>query len=131
MVTTVPTPLRDAPRGNTLRDLPAGVKVRVTGEAKHKAFPVSISGQQLRGWIARDDLAPVTDDDLFPVPDGQGGQGGVLPTPDVPASEVGVRIAKSVDEDHLRRAFGLLLLVVAVQLAIRGVRERRRYSDVS
>ena len=45
--------------------------------------------------------------------------------------EVGVRIAKSVDEDHLRRAFGLLLLVVAVQLAIRGVRERRRYSDVS
>jgi len=45
--------------------------------------------------------------------------------------EVGVRIAKAVDEDLLRRAFGVLLLVVAAQLAIRGVRERRRYPDVS
>jgi uncharacterized membrane protein YfcA len=46
-------------------------------------------------------------------------------------AEVGVRIAKAVDEDALRRAFGILLLVVAVQLAIRGARERRRYPDVS
>ena len=46
-------------------------------------------------------------------------------------AEVGVRIAKAVDEDLLRRAFGVLLLVVAAQLAIRGVRERRRYPDVS
>lgn len=45
--------------------------------------------------------------------------------------EVGVRIAKSLDESLLRRAFGALLLVVALQLAIRGVRERRRYPDVS
>ena len=46
-------------------------------------------------------------------------------------AEVGVRIAKAVDEDLLRRAFGVLLLAVAAQLAIRGVRERRRYPDVS
>lgn len=46
-------------------------------------------------------------------------------------AEVGVRIAKAVDESFLRRAFGVLLLAVAVQLAIRGARERRRYPDVS
>ena len=46
-------------------------------------------------------------------------------------AEVGVRIAKAVDEDLLRRAFGVLLLMVAAQLAIRGVRERRSYPDVS
>lgn len=46
-------------------------------------------------------------------------------------AEVGVRIAKAVDEDLLRRAFGVLLLVVAVHLAIRGGRERRSYPDVS
>jgi uncharacterized protein len=45
--------------------------------------------------------------------------------------EAGVRIARALDEDLLRRAFGVLLLVVAAQLAIRGVRERRRYPDVS
>ena len=46
-------------------------------------------------------------------------------------AEVGVRIARAVDESLLRRAFGVLLLAVAVQLAIRGARERRRYPDVS
>jgi uncharacterized membrane protein YfcA len=46
-------------------------------------------------------------------------------------AEIGVRIARAVDEDLLRRAFGVLLLAVAVQLAIRGARERRRYPDVS
>ena len=45
--------------------------------------------------------------------------------------EVGVRIAKGLDESLLRRAFGVLLLAVAVQLAIRGTRERRRYPEVS
>ena len=45
--------------------------------------------------------------------------------------EAGLRIAKAVDEDLLRRAFGVLLLAVAAQLAIRGARERRRYPDVS
>ena len=46
-------------------------------------------------------------------------------------AEVGVRIAKAVDEDLLRRSFGVLLLAVAVHLAIRGARERRSYPDVS
>ena len=46
-------------------------------------------------------------------------------------AEAGVRIAKGLDESHLRRAFGVLLLLVAVQLAIRGARDRQRYPDVS
>ncbi len=46
-------------------------------------------------------------------------------------AEVGVRIAKGLDEDVLRRAFGVLLLLVAVQLAFRGARDRGRYPDVS
>jgi len=54
----------------------------------------------------------------------------VLGVASIVGAEVGVRIAKAVDEDLLRRAFGVLLLVVAAQLAIRGVRERRRYPDV-
>jgi uncharacterized membrane protein YfcA len=45
-------------------------------------------------------------------------------------AEAGVRIAKGVDEGLLRRAFGILLLVVAVQLAIKGARDRGRYPDV-
>jgi len=46
-------------------------------------------------------------------------------------AEAGVQIAKAVDESLLRRAFGVLLLVVAVQFAIRGIRGPRRYPDVS
>ena len=46
-------------------------------------------------------------------------------------AEAGVRIAKAVDEDLLRRAFGVLLLVGAVPLAVRGVRARRRSPDVA
>lgn len=45
--------------------------------------------------------------------------------------EVGVRVATSVDEDVLRRGFGVLLVAVAAQLAIRGLRHGRRYPDVS
>jgi uncharacterized membrane protein YfcA len=45
-------------------------------------------------------------------------------------AEAGIQIAKTVDESLLRRAFGVLLLIVAVQLAIQGVRDRRRYPDV-
>jgi len=55
----------------------------------------------------------------------------VLGVASIVGVEVGVQIAKAVDEDVLRRAFGVLLLVVAVQLAIRGSRERRRYPDLS
>jgi uncharacterized membrane protein YfcA len=45
--------------------------------------------------------------------------------------EVGVRIAKALDEDLLRRAFGVLLVVVALQLVLRGLRDGRRYPEVS
>lgn len=43
--------------------------------------------------------------------------------------EVGVQIATRVSEEALRRAFGLLLLVVAVQLARESRRARRRYPE--
>jgi uncharacterized protein len=46
-------------------------------------------------------------------------------------AELGIRVAKAVDEELLRRTFGVLLLVVASQLVIRGVRTGRRYPDVS
>lgn len=42
--------------------------------------------------------------------------------------ELGVQIATRVDEGHLRRAFGVLLLLVAAQL---GYRCLRRYPDQS
>ncbi len=45
--------------------------------------------------------------------------------------ELGVRIATSVDEDLLRRGFGILLIAVAAQLVVRGLRQSRRYPDVS
>jgi len=54
----------------------------------------------------------------------------VIGVASIAGAEVGVRIAKAVDESLLRRAFGVLLLIVAVQLAIQGARDRRRYPDV-
>ncbi len=45
--------------------------------------------------------------------------------------ELGVRIATSVDDDLLRRGFGILLIAVAAQLAVHGLRHGRRYPDVS
>jgi uncharacterized protein len=55
----------------------------------------------------------------------------VLGVASILGAELGVRIAKAVDEELLRRAFGVLLLVVAVELVIRGLRHGRRYPDVS
>lgn len=46
-------------------------------------------------------------------------------------AEVGVRVARGLDEALLRRAFGILLLGVAAQFVVRGVRAGRRYPDVS
>ena len=46
-------------------------------------------------------------------------------------AELGVQIATRIDESLLRRLFGVLLLVVAAQLAIRAVRHERRYPDPS
>jgi uncharacterized membrane protein YfcA len=43
--------------------------------------------------------------------------------------EAGVRIATSVPEHVLRRLFGALLIIVALQLAWRVVRERASYPD--
>ena len=49
----------------------------------------------------------------------------------VRAAEVGVQIATRLDEDVIRRAFGVLLLVVAARLALGVARQDRRYPDVS
>ena len=50
----------------------------------------------------------------------------------IAGAEVGVQVATRVDEVHLRRAFGVVLIVVAVQLAFRGgARTGRRYPDES
>jgi uncharacterized protein len=46
-------------------------------------------------------------------------------------AEVGVQIATRIDESLLRRLFGLLIIGVAAQLAVRTVRQRRRYPDGS
>jgi len=46
-------------------------------------------------------------------------------------AELGVQIATRLDEDVVRRAFGVLLLLVALRLALTVARERRRYPDVS
>ena len=43
----------------------------------------------------------------------------------IAGAEVGVQIATRVDETHLRRLFGVLLLAVAAQLAVQGVRAGR------
>ena len=47
----------------------------------------------------------------------------------VAGAELGVQAATRVDESVLRRLFGVLLLGVAVQLAVRATRHGRRYPD--
>ena len=42
-------------------------------------------------------------------------------------AEVGVQIATRIDESLLRRLFGVLVIGVAAQLAVRTVRQGRRY----
>ena len=41
--------------------------------------------------------------------------------------EVGIRVATNLDDDVLRRLFGVLLVAVAAHLTLRCVREGRRY----
>lgn len=48
----------------------------------------------------------------------------------IAGAEVGVQLASRVGETHLRRAFGVLLLGVAAQLALSVVRAARRYPEV-
>jgi hypothetical protein len=53
----------------------------------------------------------------------------VLGTASIAGVEIGVRIALALPEHALRRLFGALLLVVAVQLAFRVRRPVARYSE--
>ena len=49
----------------------------------------------------------------------------------VVGAELGVQVATRIDEGVLRRLFGVLLLAVATQLAVRALRHERRYPDPS
>jgi uncharacterized membrane protein YfcA len=49
----------------------------------------------------------------------------------IAGAELGVQIATRLDESVLRRAFGVLLLLVALRLAYSELRSSRRYPDVS
>ena len=49
----------------------------------------------------------------------------------VAGAALGVQIATRIDESLLRRLFGLLMIGVAAQLAVRTVRQGRRYPDGS
>ena len=53
----------------------------------------------------------------------------VLGVASVAGVEGGVRIATALPEHVLRRLFGVLLIGVAVQLAVRSRRQRGRYSE--
>ena len=46
-------------------------------------------------------------------------------------AEVGVQIATRIDESLLQRLFGVLMIGVAAQLAVRTLRQRRRYPEGS
>jgi len=49
----------------------------------------------------------------------------------VAGAALGVQIATRIDESLLRRLFGVLMVGVAAQLAVRTVRQGRRYPDGS
>ena len=49
----------------------------------------------------------------------------VLGIASIAGAEVGVQVATRVDEAHLRRLFGVLLLVVAAQLVVQATRAGR------
>jgi len=53
----------------------------------------------------------------------------VIGAASIVGAEVGVQLATRVGEPFLRRAFGVLLLAVAAQLAVRAVRAGRRYPE--
>jgi uncharacterized membrane protein YfcA len=53
----------------------------------------------------------------------------VIGVASIVGAEVGVQLATRVSESVLRRAFGVLLLAVAAQLAVRAVRAGRRYPE--
>ena len=53
----------------------------------------------------------------------------VLGAASIAGVEAGVRIARALPEHVLRRLFGVLLLVVAAQLAVRALRSRARYPE--
>lgn len=94
VVTTKATALRDAPRGNAVRQLAAGTVLRITGDRDHGFVPVALPGQHQRGWVDRNDVAPRPDT----LPDGGAtGSGSGVPTGDV-----GARLVAAA-----RRAIGM------------------------
>jgi uncharacterized membrane protein YfcA len=55
----------------------------------------------------------------------------ILGLASIAGAEAGVRLVTSVGETHVRRAFGVLLLIVAVHVALRSNRHDRRYPETS
>ena len=53
----------------------------------------------------------------------------VLGVASIAGVEAGIRVARALPEHVLRRLFGVLLLLVAAQLAIRALRSRARYPE--
>ena len=49
----------------------------------------------------------------------------------IAGAEAGVQLATRLDENVVRRAFGVLLVLVSARLALGVARQRRRYPDVS
>jgi len=60
VVVTEVTNLRQDPKGKVLRELAAGTRVHITGEAQHKFLPVAVPELHFHGWFAQGDIAPVT-----------------------------------------------------------------------
>lgn len=88
VATTTSTKLRERPRGDAIRTLPANTRLRVTGGPDHGFLPVSIPGEHVRGWVDRNDVVRVGDTE----PDTGGGT--VPPPPPTDAtSDAGARIA--------------------------------------
>jgi cell wall-associated NlpC family hydrolase len=95
-VTSRETKLHARPRGRVVQELPAGTRVRTTGDADGRFVPVVVPAQDLRGWVRKGDLEPL------PVPDGGSGGGhdgggaqehGGGPVDGAPDADIGGKIA--------------------------------------
>jgi cell wall-associated NlpC family hydrolase len=96
-VTARRTALHDAPRGEVLRELAAGTRVRVTGAIERRFRPVAVPGQRLRGWVRAADLTPIERPPAGGSPNGGDGDGDAGPAagpgPGADGGDVGARIA--------------------------------------
>jgi len=86
VATTTSTKLRERPRGDVIRTLPANTRLRVTGGPDHGFLPVALPDEHVRGWVDRQDVVRVGETD-------PGTGGTVPPAPPPDSGDVGDRIA--------------------------------------